>query len=160
MIEKISSIVDGGASGLGKVKRRGKKKKKKDRRKVHTSKCSKVQTRASDLAAVFQAEEAVVPPGWESEVNLFASSPSSSQQQQEEVVASLPADAKERQQQLMVVIDEAVLMDVTFEDVKDDVMETVEAGNILNTSKDGGDGEEPGNKACDRTENHELDLHR
>jgi hypothetical protein len=60
MIEKISSIVDGGASGLGKVKRRGKKKKKKDRRKVHTSKCSKVQTRASDLAAVLQAEEAVL----------------------------------------------------------------------------------------------------
>jgi hypothetical protein len=86
------------------VKRRGKKKKKKDRRKIHTSKCSKVQTRASDLAAVFQAEEAVVLPGWESEVNLFASSPSSSQQQQEEVVASLPADAKERQQQLMVVM--------------------------------------------------------
>jgi hypothetical protein len=142
------------------VKRRGKKKKKKDRRKIHTSKCSKVQTRASDLAAVFQAEEAGVPPGWESEVNLFASSPSSSQQHQEEVVASLPAEAKETQQQLMVVIDEAVLMDVTFEDVKDDVMETIEAGNILNTSKDGGGGEEPGNKACDRTENHELDLHR
>jgi hypothetical protein len=143
------------------VKRRGKKKKKKDRRKIHTSKCSKVQTRASDLAAVFQAQEAVVPPGWESEVNLFASSPSSSQQQQqEEAVASLPAEAKERQQQLMVVIDEAVLMDVTFEDVKDDVMETIEAGNILNTSKDGGGGDELGKKACDRTENHELDLHR
>jgi hypothetical protein len=36
------------------VKRRGKKKKKKDRRKIHSNKCSKFQSRDSDIGAVFQ----------------------------------------------------------------------------------------------------------
>ena len=47
----MSCLLDG--KGVGKIKKRGRKKKRKDRRKLHNDTCSKEMSRGSDIVAVF-----------------------------------------------------------------------------------------------------------